>query len=54
MAQSDASSLVQHLRKLPDLERLLGRIKSTVKSSALLMLPLIRSKILKQRVSRLY
>ncbi|KAK1396879.1 DNA mismatch repair protein MSH7 [Heracleum sosnowskyi] len=50
MAQSDASSLLQHLRKLPDLERLLGRIKSTVKSSALLMLPLIRSKILKQRV----
>ncbi|KAK3041651.1 hypothetical protein RJ639_001461 [Escallonia herrerae] len=42
--------IAQYLRKLPDLERLFGRIKATVKSSALLLLPLIGSKILKQRV----
>lgn len=44
----------QYLRKLPDLERFLGRIKSTVQSSALVLLPLIGSKILKQRVSSCY
>ncbi|XP_075514538.1 LOW QUALITY PROTEIN: DNA mismatch repair protein MSH7 [Primulina tabacum] len=40
----------QSLRKLPDLERLLGCIKSGIQSSALLLLPLIGSKILKKRV----
>lgn len=43
--------LAQSLRKLPDLERLLGRAKSSMQSSALLSLPLIGSKVLKQRVS---
>ncbi|XP_022882429.1 DNA mismatch repair protein MSH7 isoform X2 [Olea europaea var. sylvestris] len=42
--------LAQSLRKLPDLERLLGRAKSSMQSSALLSLPLIGSKVLKQRV----
>uniref|UniRef100_A0A7N0V7I2 DNA mismatch repair proteins mutS family domain-containing protein n=1 Tax=Kalanchoe fedtschenkoi TaxID=63787 RepID=A0A7N0V7I2_KALFE len=40
----------QQLRKLPDLERLLGRIKGSADSSASLILPLIGKKILKQRV----
>ncbi|XP_073141498.1 DNA mismatch repair protein MSH7 isoform X2 [Henckelia pumila] len=40
----------QSLRKLPDLERLLGCIKSSMQSSASLLLPLIGSKILKKRV----
>ncbi|KAK4479162.1 hypothetical protein RD792_014673 [Penstemon davidsonii] len=44
-------SLAQSLRKLPDLERLLGRVKSSIQSSSLLLLPLIGSKLLKQRVS---
>lgn len=54
MAHSELGLLIaQHLRKLPDLERLLGRIKATIRSSALLLLPLIGNKILKQRVSPL-
>ncbi|XP_076949725.1 DNA mismatch repair protein MSH7-like [Bidens hawaiensis] len=40
----------QYLKKVPHLERFLGQIKATLKSSALLLLPLIGSKILKQRV----
>lgn len=43
----------QYLRKLPDLERLFGRVKASVQSSASLALPLIGKKILKQRVSNL-
>ncbi|KAM7509492.1 hypothetical protein LguiA_019945 [Lonicera macranthoides] len=51
MAHSELGLLIaQHLRKLPDLERLLGRIKATIQSSASLLLPLIGNKILKQRV----
>ncbi|XP_071726754.1 DNA mismatch repair protein MSH7 [Rutidosis leptorrhynchoides] len=42
--------IAQYLRKLPDLERFLGQIKATSQSSALLLLPLIGRKILKQRV----
>ncbi|KAL4563948.1 hypothetical protein LXL04_027997 [Taraxacum kok-saghyz] len=44
------SVIVLYLRKLPDLERLLGQVKATFHSSALLLLPLIGTKILKQRV----
>lgn len=44
------SLLAQYLRKLPDLERLLGRVKAGINSSALLLLPLIGCKLLKQRV----
>ncbi|CAM8914652.1 unnamed protein product [Rhodiola kirilowii] len=40
----------QQLRKLPDLERLLGRIKGSSDPSASFMLPLIGMKMLKQRV----
>ncbi|EPS64990.1 hypothetical protein M569_09788, partial [Genlisea aurea] len=43
-------NISRSLRKLPDLERLLGRIKSTFQSSSLLFLPLIGKRILKQRV----
>jgi DNA mismatch repair protein MSH6 len=43
--------IAQSLRKLPDLERFLGRIKSTFQSSASISLPIIGNKILKQRVS---
>ncbi|TKY44657.1 DNA mismatch repair protein MSH7 [Spatholobus suberectus] len=44
------SLIAQHLRKLPDLEHLLGRIKSSLQLSGPLLLPLLRKKILKQRV----
>lgn len=46
----------QYLRKLPDLERLLGRVKASIQSSASLALPMIGKRVLKQRVSllRLY
>lgn len=46
--------IAQYLRKVPDLERFLGQIKATFQSSALLLLPLIGNKILKQRVSSLF
>ncbi|XP_058206767.1 DNA mismatch repair protein MSH7 [Rhododendron vialii] len=42
--------IAQYLRKLPDLERLLGRVKASFQSSATLVLPLIGIKVLKQRV----
>ncbi|XP_051114394.1 DNA mismatch repair protein MSH7 [Andrographis paniculata] len=42
--------IAQSLRKLPDLDRLLGRVKCSSQSSSLILLPLIGSKILKQRV----
>lgn len=53
MAQSEVMVLLgtTYLRKLPDLERLLGQIKATVQSSASLVLPLIRKKLQKRRVS---
>lgn len=38
------------LRKLPDLDRLLGRVKSSTQSSNSTLLPFIGRKILKQRV----
>ncbi|KAK4368411.1 hypothetical protein RND71_012203 [Anisodus tanguticus] len=41
-------STAQYLRKLPDLDRLLGRVKASIQSSEAL-LPLIGAKILKQR-----
>ncbi|KAJ4958336.1 hypothetical protein NE237_025447 [Protea cynaroides] len=44
------SIMAQYLRKLPDLERLLGRVKASVRSSALLLIPVIGKKALKQRV----
>ncbi|XP_057247149.1 DNA mismatch repair protein MSH7 isoform X2 [Beta vulgaris subsp. vulgaris] len=42
--------VAQYLRKIPDLERLLGKVKSMVHSQAILMLPLVGKKTLKQRV----
>lgn len=45
--------IAQYLRKLPDLERLLGRVKASFQSSATLV-PLIGIKVLKQRVSLFY
>ncbi|CAH2052708.1 unnamed protein product [Thlaspi arvense] len=40
----------QYLHKLPDLERLLGRIKSSVQSTASVLPALLGKKVLKQRV----
>lgn len=45
------SCIAQHLRKLPDLELLLGRIKSSLQLSGPLLLAFLGKKILKQRVS---
>ncbi|KAL5975527.1 DNA mismatch repair protein msh7 [Asimina triloba] len=42
---------VQHLRKLPDLERLLGRVKASIGNSARLVLPSIGGRVLKQQAS---
>ncbi|KAG8367410.1 hypothetical protein BUALT_Bualt16G0069000 [Buddleja alternifolia] len=42
--------IAQSLRKIPDLERLLGRVKSSFQSSSVLLVPLVGNKILKQRV----
>ncbi|XP_050364799.1 DNA mismatch repair protein MSH7 [Argentina anserina] len=42
--------IAQYLRKLPDLERLFGRVRASVQSSASLLLPLFGKKVLKQRV----
>ncbi|XP_015966496.1 DNA mismatch repair protein MSH7 isoform X1 [Arachis duranensis] len=44
------SQIAQHLRKLSDLELLLGRTKSSLQLSGPLLLPLLAKKILKQRV----
>ncbi|XP_030516396.2 DNA mismatch repair protein MSH7 isoform X2 [Rhodamnia argentea] len=50
-AQPEVMSLIaQNLRKLPDLERLLGRVKSSVQRSASLLLPLVAQKVLKNLV----
>lgn len=43
--------IAQSLRKLPDLERLLGRVKSSVQSSVSLLMPSIGNKLLKRLVS---
>lgn len=51
MTTTEAMSLIcKCLRKLPDLERLLGQVKASVQSSALLLLPFCGKRILKQRV----
>ncbi|KAL1563396.1 Mismatch repair protein msh3 [Salvia divinorum] len=51
MANSEiVSHIAQLLRKLPDVERLLGRVKSSFQSSYVLSLPLLGSKLLKQRL----
>ncbi|KAI4347142.1 hypothetical protein L6164_007984 [Bauhinia variegata] len=51
IARPEVVSLIdQSLRKLPDLERLLGRIKTSLQSSDSLLVPLLGRKILKQRV----
>ncbi|KDP33650.1 hypothetical protein JCGZ_07221 [Jatropha curcas] len=42
--------IAQYLRKLPDIERMLGRVKASFQASASLALPLIGKKMLKQRV----
>ncbi|XP_021723674.1 DNA mismatch repair protein MSH7-like [Chenopodium quinoa] len=42
--------IAQYLRKIPDLERLLGKVKAMVHSQAILTLPLVGKKTLKQRV----
>ncbi|XP_061366489.1 DNA mismatch repair protein MSH7 [Gastrolobium bilobum] len=44
------SDIAQHLRKLPDLERLLGSIKSSLQLSGPQLLPLLGKKLLKRRV----
>lgn len=44
------SHIAQHLSKLPDLELLLGRTKSSLKVSSPILLPLLAKKILKKRV----
>ncbi|WOL08138.1 DNA mismatch repair protein MSH7 [Canna indica] len=44
------SIISNYLRRVPDLERLLGRVKSTVGSSSTLLLPFVGERILKQRI----
>ncbi|KAK6273407.1 hypothetical protein POUND7_010490 [Theobroma cacao] len=51
MSHSEKMLLIaQYLRKLPDLERLIGRVKASIQSSASLVLPMIGKKVLKQLV----
>lgn len=55
MSRSEIMLLIaQYLRRVPDLERLLGRVKSSIQSSVSIVLPIIGKKVLKQRVSLLY
>ncbi|KAK9148929.1 hypothetical protein Scep_007686 [Stephania cephalantha] len=42
--------VAEYLRKLPDMERLLGRVRAAVGSSTSLLVPLIGEKMLKQRI----
>ncbi|XP_010915052.1 DNA mismatch repair protein MSH7 [Elaeis guineensis] len=42
--------IAEYLHRLPDLERLLGRVKATVGSSSMLLLPLVGERVLKQRI----
>ncbi|XP_051223469.1 DNA mismatch repair protein MSH7 [Lolium perenne] len=44
------SITLEHLRKVPDLERLLGRVRSTVGLTSAVMLPFVGDKILKRRI----
>ncbi|KAG6516026.1 hypothetical protein ZIOFF_026473 [Zingiber officinale] len=44
------SLIASYLTRIPDLERLLGRVRSTVGSSSMLLLPFVGDKILKQRI----
>ncbi|KAG0498938.1 hypothetical protein HPP92_003629 [Vanilla planifolia] len=44
------SVMAQYLSKLPDLDRLLGRVKASISSSSALLLPSIGQKMLKQQV----
>ncbi|XP_072964211.1 DNA mismatch repair protein MSH7 isoform X1 [Typha angustifolia] len=44
------SIIIEYLRRTPDIERLLGRVKSTIGSSSALLLPSIGKRVLKQRV----
>ncbi|XP_020249887.1 DNA mismatch repair protein MSH7 isoform X2 [Asparagus officinalis] len=44
------SIMSETLRRLPDLERLLGQVKATVGSSSMVLLPFVGEKILKQRI----
>lgn len=54
MSHSEKMLLIaQYLRKLPDLERLIGRVKASIQSSASLVLPMIGKKVLKQLVTLL-
>lgn len=46
--------IAQYLRRIPDLERLLGRVKASVGSSPALLLPVVGEKILKQQVCSIY
>lgn len=45
------SITLEHLRKIPDLERLLGRVRSTVGLTSAVLLPFVGEKTLKRRVS---
>lgn len=48
---SGISSIIsEYLRRLPDIERLLGRVKASIGASSTLLLPFIGEKLLKQRV----
>lgn len=44
------SITLEHLRKIPDLERLLGLVRSTVGLSSAVLLPFVGEKILKRRI----
>ncbi|KAL6848057.1 hypothetical protein ACP4OV_022185 [Aristida adscensionis] len=49
--QKPGLSFVTHeLRKIPDLERLLGRVRSTVGLSSMVQLPFVGKKILRRRI----
>ncbi|KAM0829156.1 hypothetical protein ACQ4PT_067060 [Festuca glaucescens] len=47
---ASGSITLEHLRKVPDLERLLGRVRSTVGLTSAVMLPFVGDKILKRRI----
>ncbi|CAM0880021.1 unnamed protein product [Alopecurus aequalis] len=44
------SITLEHLRKIPDLERLIGRVRSTVGLTSAVKLPFVGEKILKRRI----
>ncbi|KAH7657352.1 DNA mismatch repair protein MSH6 protein [Dioscorea alata] len=45
-----SSVISEYLRRLPDIERLLGRVKASIGASSTLLLPFIGEKLLKQRI----